>query len=429
MLASKKTKTTERITMPETAVPSHVPANRVVDFDIFNPPGVETDYFEAWTALLAGPGLVWTTANGGHWIGAKGDIVRQLWADADRLSSECLAVTPGLGEVMQFIPLQSDGPAHKAYRSPVVKGFASRFISALEPSVEAAARELIAGLRDRGSCDFVTDFAEVLPLNIFLNLIDVPLEDRPRLRELGVQLTRPDGSMTVEGLKQAADDYLWPFIEQRMREPGDDLFSRILELPVGDRPWTVDEAQRMCRNLLFGGLDTVAAMVGMVALHLARHPDDQRMLRENPDLVPAATDELMRRYPTVAVSRNAIVDVDVDGVTIKKGDLVYLPSVLHNLDPVCFAAPEEVRFDRGLTPVRHTTMGVGAHRCVGAGLARMEVIVFLREWLTGMPETSLDPVRPVTMKGGNVGSCTSIPLVWQTGNSASLSPSKRWTHS
>ena len=283
---------------------------------------------------------------------------------------------------------------------------------ALEPKVQAVARELMESLRPRGSCDFVSDFAEILPLNIFLTLIDVPLEDRPRLRQLGVQLTRPDGSMTVEQLKQAADDYLWPFIEKRMAQPGDDLFSRILSEPVGGRPWTVDEARRMCRNLLFGGLDTVAAMIGMVALHLARHPEDQRLLRERPDLIPAAADELMRRYPTVAVSRNAVADVDADGVTIRKGDLVYLPSVLHNLDPASFEAPEEVRLDRGLAPIRHTTMGVGAHRCVGAGLARMEVIVFLREWLGGMPEFALAPDKAVTMKGGNVGACTALPLVW-----------------
>jgi len=394
-------------------VPAHVPADRVVSFDIFNPPGVEDDYFAAWKTLLDGPGLVWTTANGGHWIGARGDVVRSLWNDSDRLSNECLAVTPGLGEVMQFIPLQQDGAEHKAFRMAVMKGLASRYVVALEPRVAEIARDLIAGLRPRGSCDFVAEFAEILPLNIFLSLIDVPLEDRPRLRELGVQLTRPDGSMTVEGLKQAADDYLWPFIEKRMAEPGDDLFSRILSEPVMGRAWTEDEARRMCRNLLFGGLDTVAAMFGMVALHLARHPEDQRLLRNQPELIPAAADELMRRYPTVAVSRNAVADVEVDGVTIRKGDLVYLPSVLHNLDPASFDRPDEVRFDRDLTPVRHTTLGAGAHRCVGAGLARMEVIVFLREWLAQMPEFTLDPAEPVRMKGGNVGACTAIPLVWQ----------------
>ncbi|MFO1260348.1 MAG: cytochrome P450 [Sphingomonadaceae bacterium] len=394
-------------------VPAHVPADRVVDFDIFNPPGVEQDYFAAWKSLTGKHGLVWSTANGGHWIAARGDLVRELWGDATRLSSECLAVTPGLGEVMQFIPLQQDGAEHKAFRAQVIKGFASRFVVALEPKVREVARELIEGLRPQGRCEFVSEFAEILPLNIFLSLIEVPLEDRPRLRKLGAQLTRPDGSMTVEQLKQAADDYLWPFIEKRMAEPGDDLFSRILSEPVDGRAWTVDEAQRMCRNLLFGGLDTVAAMIGMVALHLARHPEDQRLLRERPELLPEAADELMRRYPTVAVSRNAVEDVEIDGVTIRRGDLVYLPSVLHNLDPASFDAPEEVRFDRALSPVRHTTMGVGAHRCVGAGLARMEVIMFLREWLGGMPEFTLDPDKPVRMKGGNVGACTSLPLVWQ----------------
>ena len=394
-------------------VPAHVPADRVVDFDIFNPPGVEQDYFAAWKSLLGGPGLVWTTANGGHWIAARGDVVRQLWGDAERLSNECLAVTPGLGAVMQFIPLQQDGAEHKAFRGPVMKGLASRFVVALEPKVAAVAGELIEGLRPRGRCDFVADFAEILPLNIFLSLIDVPLEDRPRLRQLGVQLTRPDGSMTVEQLKQAADDYLWPFSDARMAEPGDDLFSRILSEPVDGRPWTFEEARRMCRNLLFGGLDTVAAMIGMVTLHLARHPDDQRLLRERSELIPDATDELMRRYPTVAVCRNAVADVEIDGTTISTGDLVYLPSVLHNLDPASFENPEVVQFDRGMAPIRHTTMGVGAHRCVGAGLARMEVMVFLRAWLGGMPEFTLDPDRPVTMKGGNVGACTALPLVWQ----------------
>lgn len=394
--------------------PSHVPADRIVDFDIFNPPGVEQDYFAAWQSLVRadGPGIVWTSANGGHWIATRGEIVRTLWADNQRLSSEVLAVTPGLGEVMRFIPLQQDQPEHQPFRMAGMKGFASRFIVALEPKVTQVARELIDGLVARGGCDFTEDFAEILPLHIFLTLIDVPLSDRPRLRELGAQLTRPDGSMTVEQLRDAADDYLAPYIAARLANPGTDLFSRILSEPVEGRPWSADEARRMCRNLLFGGLDTVVAMVGMVALHLARHPQDQALLRARPDLIPDAADELMRRYPTVSVSRNLLCDVEVDGVTLKAGDIIYLPSVLHNLDAASFDAPEAVRFDRKLNATRHTTMGAGAHRCVGAGLARMEVIVFLREWLARVPPFRLDPDRPVTMKGGNVGACTALPLRW-----------------
>lgn len=395
-------------------IPAHVPADRVVDFDIFNPPGAEQDYFAAWKALQRSgvPGIVWTTANGGHWIPTRGEYVRELWGDAERLSSWALAVVPGLAEVMDFIPLQQDPPEHTPFRHAVMRGFANRFVVAMEPKVVDVARELIDALVARGECEFVSEFAEILPIHIFLTLIDVPLSDRPRLRELGKQLTRPDGSMTVQQLADAADEYLWPFIQERMARPGDDLFSRILAEPINGRPWTVDETKRMCRNLLFGGLDTVVAMVGMVALHLARNPQDQARLRAEPGLIPAAADEFMRRYPTVSVTRNVVQDVEMDGVTLKTGDLVYLASVLHNLDPLCFDTPEEVRFDRALNPSKHTTMGVGAHRCVGAGLARMEVIVFLREWLARMPEFRLHPDRPVRMKAGNVGALTALPLVW-----------------
>lgn len=397
-----------------TGYPPHIPSDRVVDFDIFNPPGVEDDYFRAWLTLQSPeiPGLVWTTHNGGHWIATRGKIVRELWEDHEHLSNEVLAVTPGLGEVMQFIPLQLDRPDHKPFRAAVNSGFAFRFLTTLKPQITTVARELTEGLVDRGHCEFMSEYAEIFPVHIFLSMIDVPTSDRARLRELGKQLTRPDGSMTVEQLAQAADDYLRPYVEQRLTSPGDDLFSRILSTPVNGRAWTMEEAQRLCRNLLFGGLDTVVAMIGMITLHLARHPEHQRQLRDNPDLIPAATDEFIRRYPTVSVSRNLVTDLDVDGVTLKTGDIVYLPSVLHNLDPACFDAPEAVRFERRLSPMEHTTMGAGVHRCVGATLARMEISIFLEQWLSRMPEFRLDPDKSVRMKGGNVGTCTDVPLLW-----------------
>ncbi len=397
-----------------TDIPAHVPPERVVDFDIYFPPGVEQDYFTAWQALQrsGGPAVVWTPRNGGHWIAVRGEAVRSLWEDAARLSNEVLTVPRGLGEVMRFIPLQLDPPEHVPYRKAVMRGFASQFIVALEPKVIAVASELIDELVGRGGCEFVEEFAEVLPLNMFLTLIDVPLEDRKKLRELGKQLTRPDGTMTVEELRQAADDYLEPYVESRLNRPGEDLFSRILSVPLDGRSWTLEEARRMCRNLLFGGLDTVVAMVGFITLHLARHPDDQAALRTDPSLIPAAVDELMRRYASVSVSRNLVEDVALDGVTMKTGDIVFLPSVLHNLDPASFENPEEVHFERKLNAVKHTTMGSGPHRCVGAGLARMEIIAFLREWLGRIPPFRLDPEKPMVMKGGNVGACTALPLRW-----------------
>ena len=395
-------------------VPVHVPPDRVVDFDVYFPPDAERDYFAAWRSLRRdqGPNMVWTPRNGGHWIATKGEIIRSLWSDTARLSNEVLTVPPGVGKAMRFIPLQQDPPEHTRFRSAVMKGFASKFIVALEPSVTDVASQLIGTIVERGECEFVTEFAEILPIHIFLTLIDVPPADRAMLRELGKQLTRPDGSMTPEQLRDAADDYLRPHVLARLESPGDDLFSRILAVPIEGRPWSFDEAQRMCRNLLFGGLDTVVANVGFIALHLARHPDDQRRLRAEPALIPAAADEFLRRYASTSVSRNVVQEFAVDDVTLKVGDIVFLPSTLHNLDPRSFDDPETVRFDRNLSATRHSAMGHGAHRCVGAALARMEIIVFLREWLSRMPEFRLHPRRQVSMKGGNVGACTELRLQW-----------------
>jgi len=392
--------------------PDNVPEDRVVDFDVFAPPGGETDFFAAWDALRGNHGLVWTPANGGHWIAASGLLTRQIWGDAETFSNEALAVTPGLGEVMRFIPLQQDAPEHKPFRAAIMKGFGNNHVMAMEPVVRAVTRDLIAGLKPQGHCEFMETFAEVVPIHVFLTLIGVPTEDRAKLRPLGQQLTRPDGSMTVEQLRDAADDYLRPYIEERLAQPGPDLFSRILAVPIEGRPWTLDEAQRMCRNLLFGGLDTVVSMFGQIALHLARNPADQALLRERPELIPQAADELMRRYPMVSVTRNLTRDIEMDGVTLKKGDLVYANSSIHNLDPACFDEPLKVDFARDMAPVRHTTMGVGPHRCVGAGLARLEAILFLEEWLGAIPPFRVQEGTTPTYRAGNVGALTDLRLAW-----------------
>ena len=392
--------------------PENIDDDRIVDFDIFAPPGGETDFFAAWKSLLDGPGLVWTRANGGHWIAARGDLVRRIWADAERFSNEALAVTPGLGEAMEFIPLQQDPPEHKPFRMAVMKGFANHHVVALEPLVRTEAESLIAELVPKGGCEFMEQFAEILPVHTFLTLIGVPTEDRVKLRPLGRQLTRPDGSMTVLQLRDAADAYLEPYIRERLDTPGDDLFSRILSVPIDGRSWTFEEAQRMSRNLLFGGLDTVVAMLGNMMMHLATNPGDQQRLRDDPAITPDAVDEMMRRYPTVSVTRNCVVDTEMDGVTIEAGHLIYLPSVLHNLDPRSFDKPETVDFERRLAPIRHTTMGAGPHRCVGAGLARMEAIAVLEEWLAEVPPFELAENAQPSFRSGNVGALSQLQLTW-----------------
>jgi cytochrome P450 len=291
-----------------------------------------------------------------------------------------------------------------------MRGFASKSILALEEPIRALMDELIDELLPSGGCEFVSAFAEVIPINAFLTLAGLPTSDRAMLRELGAYLARPDCTLTPDDMVRMADEYLEPYVRARMAEPGEDLFSRILARPLDGRPWSEDEARRMCRNLLFGGLDTVAAMIAFVAWHLARHPDQQTQLRDDPRLIGAAADEFLRAFGSASVGRLLTRDVEVDGIWMRAGDIVHLPSMLHNQDERSFAEAGAIHFDRGLT--KHSTMGNGLHRCVGAALARLELMLFLEQWLARVPAFRIDPGGRVAMKGGGIGTLTALPLRW-----------------
>jgi len=396
-------------TLPER--PAHVAADRVVDFDIYRLQDHADDFFDAWLTLQRpdGPDLVWSPHNGGHWIVTGGEQIVALYPRSDLLSNSVVSVPREVGTLTRFIPLQSDPPLHAAYRTPIAKALDSKRVLAMEPMIRAAARELAADAATQDRYAFVEHFAEVLPIHAFLVLIGLPPEDRPMLRALAEQLNRPDGTMTPEELVGNATTYLQPYVDARLNDPGDDLLSAVLAQPVDGRPWTADEAMRMCRNLLFGGLDTVAALFGFVIRHLAAHPEQRAILRDDPKIIPRATGEFTRRFGSVINARVAIADFTVDGQMIRNGDAVLLPTMLHNLDDRCFPDARRVDFQRGMT--KHSTMGHGPHRCLGASLAQLELSILLEEWTRAVPEYRLDPDRPAAMSGGGVGSLQTLSLL------------------
>jgi cytochrome P450 len=393
-------------------IPSHVPRDRVIDFDLSDLSAYGTDFFGAWKSLQSQglPDLVWTPHNNGHWIVTRGALIHSLFADLEHFSSYAGSTVKGLGDLTRLIPVQSDPPAHQAYRQATLKGFTAKHIVAIEPEIRRRAAALAEELKPRGACEFITDFAEDLPVSVFLLLIDLPLDDRPRLREIVTLIHRPDGRHSLETLVGMMHDYLRPFVLERLARPGDDMMSRILATPVFGRAWTEDEAMRLASNLLVGGLDTVAALFGFTMQYLAEHPEQRHLLATRREMIPQAVDEFIRRFgPTIPV-RQLIRDYELDGVTLKAGDIVALPTMLHNLDERSIPDAMAVRFDRGI--VAHSTMGNGPHRCVGAALARLEFIVFLEEWFARIPDFELDPAGTVILQAGGVGTLTRLPLRW-----------------
>jgi cytochrome P450 len=144
--------------------------------------------------------------------------------------------------------------------------------------------------------------------------------------------------------------------------------------------------------------------------HLARNPDDRRLLADNPRLLPDAVDEFMRRFGLVSICRLVTRDVEFYGVPLKKDELILLPSMLHGLDERINPNPMTVDFNR--SGHRHSGFGQGPHHCVGRHLARTELQITIREWLARIPDFEIAPGQEPEYIGGLVGCVRALHLRW-----------------
>jgi cytochrome P450 len=392
--------------------PDHVPLDRVVDFDMYAPTRDEPDFHLAWKSLQERglPDVVWTPRNGGHWMAIRGNVLTEIFNDYETFSSHIILVPKSSGEQHKLLPTTVDPPEHRAYRNALNPGLTPRRVRAIEDKVRQVAVDLIEAIRPAGACNFTTAYAEVLPIQIFLTLVDLPLADAPRLKYLSDQTTRPDGSMSFVDALQALHEYMTPYVNARRVQPGEDLLSSIVHTKVSGRDLTHDECMNLCTQVLIAGLDTVVNFLGFMMLYLARHPDDRRRLAADGSMIPAALEEFLRRFGVVSIARLITRDLEFHGAPLKKGEMILVPTVMHGIDDRENDDPMKVDFARGST--RHSTFGQGAHHCVGAHLARAELRITLEEWLRRIPEFGLAPGATIECQGGIVGCVRALPLVW-----------------
>ncbi|MES2261733.1 MAG: cytochrome P450 [Pseudomonadota bacterium] len=397
---------------PLAPLPSHVPPHLVYDFDMYNPAGLDEGLQEAYKRLQAPgvPDVVWTRHNGGHWIATRGKLIREALEDYRHFSSECPFIPREVGEAYDFIPTSMDPPEQRKYRALASMTVGMPVVDRMEERITALAADLVEQLRPLGKCNFTEDFAEPFPIRIFFILADLPDKDMPLLKNLGDQMTRPDGSMTFAEARDAFYHYLSPIIDARMLAPGDDAISKIACGKIDGRPITKDEALRMTGLLLLGGLDTVINFLAFCMQFLAHSAPHRQELVDHPERIPAATEELLRRFGLVADGRIVKKDLAFHGVELKEGDQILLPQLLTGLDERENGCPMHVDFSR--KKVSHTTFGHGSHLCLGQHLARREIVTTLTEWLARIPEFQIAPGAAIAHQGGIVGSVKGLPLVW-----------------
>ena len=378
--------------------PDHVPAECVVDYNFHAPlpPGV--DHYMFYEELLRDkPEVLWTPQNGGHWIVTRADDIKWVQETYQIFSHEVFIIPRGTVKIVTP-PLSYDPPNHARFRAILNPYFTPKKVAAAQQDARALMIELIEKIKARRRCEFVRDFASVLPVVVFLNIVDLPAERREEFLEWGDAFSRAPDQESRDRAFATITGYLKSVLDERHANPGDDLLSKIAAWRDNPRFESEDEVMGLAFNVFAGGQDTVANALSFTVRHLAEHPGHRQRLRDEPEVIPRAVEEYLRRWGQSNTGRLIMEDVEHKGVTMKKGEMVMVPIGCSSIDERRHPDPWTIDFDRediwdNGRPT-HNTFGNGAHKCVGAPLARAEMALFLEEWVTRIPEFRLDPDKP-----------------------------------
>jgi cytochrome P450 len=391
------------------AIPAHVPPELVRDFD-FLQSVVEGDLYDWWARLHDGPEIFFTPRHGGHWVTTRHDDIAHVLENHETFSSQQMTVPKG---TQQFPspPIMYDPPLHTDFRRLLAPFFAPKSIGELEVKARDLSVRLIDQVVARGSCEFVSELSLAMPIGIFLGLVDLPESDRLELLAIAEKLVRgKTHEEQAQGFMQAYQ-YLGGVFAERRENPGADILSYALQGRVeGGRPLTEMELLGLGALLLAGGLDTVAGMMGFIMLHLARTPEHQELLADNPEMMPQAIEELMRRHQSANIARLVVKDTVLKGVAMKEGDMVLTPTSMAGLDDRRYPDPMKIDFARA--DKRSLVFGKGPHQCIGAFLARTELRVFFTEWLKRVPRFAIAPGETPISVPGRGNTVSYLPLVW-----------------
>jgi cytochrome P450 len=376
---------------------------------------------ERYLELLAQGGLV--EAMSGLLLSFNRSNTEYVLRHADEFSSR---VEMTIGNVRPLIPLNVDPPQHSKYRKLLDPLFAPKRMDEQEEDITRRVNGFIDTFIDRGECNFTEEFAELFPSSVFLGLMGLP-EDEMRMfldmRDGILHAEKKDpnvlGDMDVRlevmnATGRQVYEYFGNLIDRRAKEPTDDIISRFLAAEIDGDKLTRDDILDICFLFLIAGLDTVSDTLTCSYAFLAQHPEHRQMIVDDPSIIPAAVEELLRWESPVAggVPRQAKCPVVLPGGDrVDEGTLVVPNYGAANMDPETFGDPMEVRFDRTDNP--HIAFGGGVHRCLGSHLARRELRVTLREWHRRIPEYRLKPGHEVLEYPPGLRHVKDLMLTWK----------------
>lgn len=356
------------------------------------------------------------------WLVTRYDDVRRLYADP-RLG-KAASTAPGAARILPLSQgsrslFSMDPPEHTRLRKLIAYAFTNHQTKKLAPRIQRIVDDCLDAFAAAGPpADLIEHIAMPLPIRVICEMLGVPYEDLPRFREWSDRMLATT-AYTPEEIHEGRRElnaYLAERIAAKRAAPGDDLLDVLIAVREddGDR-LSEEELLAFGHTLLGAGYHATAAMLIHGVLLLLTRPDALARLRAEPDLVPAAVDELLRAAAAggrAGAIRFAREDIEVAGTTIRAGEALVLSAVSANHDPERFDEPDGLALDRQEN--RHMTFGHGAHHCIGAQLARLELGFAIEGLLTRFPDLRLAvPAEQLDWSEGMLlNRPDALPLEW-----------------
>jgi cytochrome P450 len=370
--------------------------------DVSNPHTFENGFpHDFFRALRREAPVVWHEGDvhggPGYWILSRYDDIRSV-------SKNPRVFVSGQGNQIEQRPqaeidtlrsmIAMDPPAHPRYRKLVSSGFTPSATARLEPKTLERVRTILDAVAHKGECDFVTDVAAELPLQVIADLLGVPQDDRHQLFDwsnklLGSEDPEYGNDMAVTmvaGIEMM--QYAHKLSQQKLEQPRDDLVTALMASELDGEKLQMLEYGSFFLLLAIAGNETTRNLISHGLLLLLEHPEQLARLQADPSLLPTAIEEMLRyRPPVMYFRRTASEDTQIRGVKIREGDKVTLWYPSANRDEDVFDDPD--RFDISRHPNEHLAFGHGQHFCLGSHLARMEIRVMFEELLRRLPDIEL----------------------------------------
>jgi len=312
-----------------------------------------------------------------------------------------------LADWWQKMLLSVEGEDHLRLRKLAGPAFSPKTIEPLAPFFASLANELIDNFIDKGSCEFMSEFAEPFSARVITGLLGLDNELWPKVADLATKLgyvfsvtIKEDLPLIEEGL-QGILDISSELIQKSRLSAKDDFVGTLLKATLDGKAITDEELLSLVSLLIFAGFDTTRNQIGLGIKTFSNHPKQWELLGENPDLARVAVEEIMRVNPTITwVSREASVDIEYKELTIKAGTTIHLLTIPAGSDPRKFVNNE---FDITAERAPHFGFGGGMHHCIGHYVARLDMKEAFKALATRLPNMKVAPGDTYLPDSGNTG--------------------------